>query len=122
LGVNTLSAYQYTGFLNQAPSAVFGPNQQVFPGSTQARLVFKDLKWEEKETTNIGLDALLFNDRFSFAVDVFKSVSKDVLVGQPLPQYLGNLQGDPIVNIGSIQNRGINHPVVLTGTWQRMSA
>ena len=107
LGVNTLGTYQYTGFLNQAPSAVFGPGQNVFPGSTQARLVFEDLRWEEKETTNIGMDALLFKDRFTFAVDVFKSVSKDVLVGQPLPQYLGNLQGDPIVNIGSIQNKGI---------------
>ena len=107
LGVNTLSPYQYTGFLNQAPSAVFGPNQNVFPGSTQARLVFQDLRWEEKETTNIGLDASLFNNRFTVALDAFRSVSKDVLVGQPLPQYLGNLQGDPIVNIGSIQNRGI---------------
>ncbi len=107
LGVNTLGAYQYTGFLNQAPSAVFGPNQEVFPGSTQARLVFEDLRWEEKETTNVGLDALLFEGRFSFTLDVFRSVSSDVLVGQPLPQYLGNLQGDPIVNIGSIQNKGI---------------
>jgi hypothetical protein len=70
-------------------------------------LVFQDLRWEEKETTNIGLDASLFNNRFTVALDAFRSVSKDVLVGQPLPQYLGNLQGDPIVNIGSIENRGI---------------
>ena len=124
LGVNTLGAYQYTGFLNQAPSVVFGPDQQVFPGSTQARLVFEDLKWEEKETTNIGLDALLLNNRFSVGLDVFKSISKDVLVGQPLPQYLGNLQGDPIVNIGSIENKGIElnlgyNPLSSTGnfTW-----
>lgn len=107
LGVNTLGAYQFTGFLNQAPSVVFGPNQQVFPGATQARLVFEDLRWEEKETTNLGLDAALFDNRFRIAIDAFRSVSKDVLVGQPLPQYLGNLQGDPIVNIGSIENKGL---------------
>jgi TonB-linked SusC/RagA family outer membrane protein len=107
LGVNTLGAYQFTGFLNQAPSVVFGPNQQVFAGSTQARLVFENLRWEEKETTNLGIDANLFDNRFRVAIDAFRSVSSDVLVGQPLPQYLGNLQGDPIVNIGSIENKGI---------------
>ncbi|QEK50708.1 TonB-dependent receptor [Pedobacter aquae] len=107
LGVNTLGAYQFTGFLNQAPSVVFGPNQQVFPGATQARLVFEDLRWEEKETTNLGIDAALFDNRFRVAIDAFRSVSRDVLVGQPLPQYLGNLQGDPIVNIGSIENKGL---------------
>ncbi len=107
LGVNTLGAYQYTGFLNQAPSVVFGPNQQVFPGATQARLVFEDLRWEEKETTNFGIDATFLDNRFRLAIDAFRSVSKDVLVGQPLPRYLGNLQGDPIVNIGSIENKGL---------------
>jgi TonB-linked SusC/RagA family outer membrane protein len=107
LGVNTLGAYQFTGFLNQAPSVVFGPNQQVFAGSTQARLVFENLRWEEKETTNLGIDANLFDNRFRVTIDAFRSISSDVLVGQPLPQYLGNLQGDPIVNIGSIENKGI---------------
>lgn len=107
LGVNTLGAYQFTGFLNQAPSVVFGANQQVYAGATQARLVFEDLRWEEKETTNIGVDATLLDNRFRVTIDAFRSVSRDVLVGQPLPQYLGNLQGDPIVNIGSIENKGL---------------
>lgn len=106
LGVNTLAAYQFTGFLNQAPLAVFGPGQQVYAGATQAKLAFEDLRWEKKKVTNIGLDAAMFNNRFTAAIDVFRSVSSDVLVGQPLPQYLGNLQGDPIVNIGSIENKG----------------
>ncbi|WP_407430529.1 SusC/RagA family TonB-linked outer membrane protein [Arcticibacter sp.] len=107
LGVNTLSEYQFTPFLNQAPSVVFGPDQQVFPGATQARLVFEELRWEEKETTNLGLDAALFGNRLNIAIDAFRSESRDVLTGQPLPYYLGNLQGDPIVNIGSIENKGL---------------
>jgi TonB-linked SusC/RagA family outer membrane protein len=108
LGVNTLGEYQFTPFLNQAPNAVFGTGQQtVYPGATQAKLVFEELRWEEKETTNIGLDASLFNNRFNIAIDAFRSESRDVLTGQPLPGYLGNLQGDPIVNIGSIENKGL---------------
>lgn len=107
LGVNTLSPYQYIGFLNQAPDAIFGTGQVTNAGAIQAKLASGDLRWEKKKTTNLGFDAALFNDQFTINFDVFKSVSEDVLLSQPLPGYLGNLQGDPIVNIGSIENKGM---------------
>ena len=107
LGVNTLSPFQFIGFLNQAPDVVLGPNQVTNAGAIQAKLASGDLRWEKKKTTNLGFDASLFKDQFTINFDVFKSVSEDVLLSQPLPRYLGNLQGDPIVNIGSIQNKGV---------------
>ncbi|MDT3403585.1 SusC/RagA family TonB-linked outer membrane protein [Mucilaginibacter terrae] len=107
LGVNTLSAYQYIGFLNQAPDVVLGSGQVTNPGAIQAKLASGDLRWEKKKTTNIGFDAAMFNNQFVVNFDIFRSISKDVLLSQPLPGYLGNLQGDPIVNIGSIQNQGV---------------
>jgi len=107
LGINTLSPFQYIGFLNQAPDVVLGPNQVTNAGATQAKLASGDLRWEKKKTTNLGFDASLFKDQLTINFDVFRSVSEDVLLSQPLPRYLGNLQGDPIVNIGSIQNKGV---------------
>lgn len=107
LGVNTLSPFQFIGFLNQAPDVVLGPNQVTTAGAIQAKLASGDLRWEKKKTTNLGFDASFFKDQFTINFDVFKSVSEDVLLSQPLPRYLGNLQGDPIVNIGSIQNKGV---------------
>ncbi|EDM34007.1 putative outer membrane protein [Pedobacter sp. BAL39] len=107
LGVNTLSPYQYIGFLNQAPDVVLGTGQNTNAGAIQAKLASGDLKWEKKKTTNLGFDASLLNDRFTINFDAFRSISEDVLLSQPLPGYLGNLQGDPIVNIGSIQNQGL---------------
>jgi len=107
LGSANLSNYQFTGFLNQAPRAVFGTGQNEFPGATQARLVYEDIKWEQKATTNIGADLVLFNNKLAVTVDAFRSVAKDVLLSLPLPAYIGNLQGDPLVNIGSIENKGI---------------
>jgi len=107
LGINTLSPFQYIGFLNQAPDVVLGPNQITNAGATQAKLASGDLRWEKKKTTNLGFDASLFKDQLTLNFDVFRSVSEDVLLSQPLPRYLGNLQGDPIVNIGSIQNKGV---------------
>ncbi|MDQ3683091.1 MAG: TonB-dependent receptor [Bacteroidota bacterium] len=99
--------YQYIGFLNQAPRAVFGSDQQSFLGATQARLVYEDLKWEEKKTANIGFDAGFLNNKITATIDVFRSKTEDVLIAQPIPRYLGNIGGNPIVNLGTIENKGI---------------
>lgn len=107
LGAANLGNYQFTGFLNQAPRAVFGSGQVEQLGATQARLVYEDIRWEKKATLNFGLDAGFVNNRFLLTLDLFRSLSKDVLVEQPLPRYLGNLQGNPLVNIGEIENKGI---------------
>jgi TonB-linked SusC/RagA family outer membrane protein len=107
LGLAGLGRYQYTGFLNQGTRAVFGVNQTEVTGGTQARLVPGDLKWERKATANIGLDAGFMDNTFTATIDVFRSKTNDVLIEQPLPGYLGNLGGNPIVNIGTIENKGI---------------
>jgi hypothetical protein len=86
---------------------VFGVDQVTNAGAIQAKLASPDLRWEKKKTTNLGFDASLFENKFTVNFDVFRSISEDVLLGQPLAGYLGNLQGDPIVNIGSIENRGL---------------
>jgi TonB-linked SusC/RagA family outer membrane protein len=99
--------YQYIGFLNQAPRAVFGSDQQSYLGATQARLVYEDLKWEEKQTFNIGLDAGFINNTLTATLDVFRSKTSDVLIEQPIPRYLGNIGANPIVNLGTIENKGI---------------
>jgi TonB-linked SusC/RagA family outer membrane protein len=107
LGLAGLGRYQYTGYLNQGTRAIFGVNQQEYTGGTQARLQYNDLKWERKATTNIGVDAAFLNNTITATLDVFRSKTDDVLIEQPLPGYLGNLGGNPVVNIGSIENKGI---------------
>ena len=110
LGVSGFSGagrYRYIGFITQGPRAVFGSNQQSYVGATQAQLVYENLKWEEKKTANIGLDAALLNNTITATIDVFRSKTEDVLIEQPIPRYLGNIGRDPVVNLGSIENKGI---------------
>jgi TonB-linked SusC/RagA family outer membrane protein len=99
--------YQYIGFVNQAPRAVFGSDQQSYLGTTQGRLVYENLKWEEKKTANIGLDAAFLNNTITATIDVFRSKTDDVLVPLPLPRFLGSTEGDPFVNLGAIENKGV---------------
>lgn len=63
-----------------------------------------DLKWESTEHQNIGIDASLLNDRISISADYFVKNTRDLLLNENLPIYLG---GNVITrNIGSVQNKG----------------
>ncbi len=63
-----------------------------------------DLKWETTEQQNVGIDASLLNGRINFTADYFVKNTRDLLLTENLPIYLG---GNPITrNIGAVQNKG----------------
>ncbi len=75
-----------------------------------------NLKWETTNSTNIGIDLGLFNNRIDLIVDWYNRQTDDLLMITSLPDYLGvssaelNTQGGssaPWGNLGSLRNRGI---------------
>lgn len=106
LGINTISSFQNVGLINNASRAVFA-NDQIVTGAYQAQLYNADLRWEKRQETNIGFDATMLNNRIAVSASVYRNISKDVLVNEVLPQYLGNAGGNPPVNAASISNKGI---------------
>ncbi len=69
-----------------------------------------DLKWEETETKNIGINIGLLKDRIQLEADYYIRKTDNLLMPNPLPAYMGT-QGEgaitaPTVNIGKMQNRG----------------
>ncbi|WP_353720500.1 TonB-dependent receptor [Dyadobacter sp. 676] len=63
-----------------------------------------DLKWETTGQVNVGLDAEILHGRVSFSADYFVKNTRDLLLSQPLPAYIG---GNTILkNIGEVQNKG----------------
>lgn len=107
LGIVTVGSWDYTGFLNNNPRAIFGPDQSAYVGATQARLANPDLGWERRTSQNIGFDAAFFGNRLALSAEVYNNLSEDVLVYLPVAWYLGNLGGEPPVNAASIRNRGV---------------
>jgi TonB-dependent starch-binding outer membrane protein SusC len=65
-----------------------------------------NLKWEQTETRNIGLDFGLFGERFTGSVDVYEKRTKDLLLTVNNPVFYGfsNI-GD--YNIGKTKSQGI---------------
>lgn len=63
-----------------------------------------NLKWETTEQTNVGADMELLSGRVTLNVDYFVKNTRDLLLYQPLPGYVG---GNGIYrNVGQVQNKG----------------
>jgi TonB-linked SusC/RagA family outer membrane protein len=107
LGIITVGSFQYLSLLNPYQVAIFGPGQTVNPGASQARLSNPDLRWERRIVKNIGIDGSFLNNRVSVSLDAYNSLSKTALITVELPNYLGNLGGNPPVNAASIRNTGV---------------
>ena len=68
-----------------------------------------DLKWETTEQKDIGLEAGILNGRISFTADYFIKDTRDLLLNETLPIYLG---GNTITrNTGSVRNKGFEFAV-----------
>ncbi len=103
---NGIGEFDRFGKINLFPIAVFGVGQSLQNGAIQTQLVNPDIHWETKKTTNIGLDASLFNNQVSLSAEYYKAKTVDVLVQVPVPQTSGNRGDNPYVNAASLQNSG----------------
>ena len=64
-----------------------------------------ELKWETSEQWNVGIDARLLRDRFSFSVDYYQKKTKDLLVSGTTPSLVIGGTTSPI-NAGNVTNKG----------------
>ncbi len=99
------------GLTGNAPLANFGSlglwvgnNYTTVSGLTPATLPSPDLKWENTEQYNIGLDIGLFRDRLTLELDYYKKLTDDLLLSRPLPGISGYTS--IFENVGEIENEG----------------
>jgi TonB-dependent starch-binding outer membrane protein SusC len=118
-----LRPWQYYGTINPFPRAVFGPAEVEQLGAINTQLANADLRWETKKTTNIGLDAVLLDNRLSLTAEYFIANSENVLIDLPISLTTGNAGGNPPVNAASLRNKGFElsanyrHPAMGDFSW-----
>nr|WP_262904594.1 TonB-dependent receptor [Hymenobacter lucidus] len=103
---NLPGSYLYQATVNQNVNYVYGSGQVITNGAIQIGLESKDIRWEERYTTDVGLDLGLLDNRLTLAADYYVSNTKNALVNPPLPTYLGSYNAAPYTNLGEIQNKG----------------
>ena len=64
-----------------------------------------NLKWESTVSWNAGLDFTLLKGRLNGSLDVYKKITKDLLVSRELPNLIG--YSTVMSNIGEVQNHGV---------------
>jgi len=100
---------QYYGKNTYAPLVTAAT--QTGQGFLAGRFPNPDIKWENTQTYNVGLDLNLLKDRIQIVFDAYLRRTSDLITDLPLPGYIGTSGqgaiGAPVVNIGDMENRGL---------------
>ncbi|KHJ39290.1 TonB-dependent receptor SusC [Pedobacter glucosidilyticus] len=115
LGNENIGNYLYLASVN--PNIVYTFNDVRVLGGLQTNVVSETIKWEERETSNIGLDATLFSGKLDLSAEYYNSKSSDILVGIPIPASVGSINSFPTVNAGALRNTGVE----LSATYRKMT-
>jgi len=109
-GVSGGGIYGVTNYLGpQLPT--FGTTTG-FAGSTITGVVptstgNPNLKIESIEKSNIGVDFALWRNRARFTIDIYRNITKNLFVSQPLPATSGFGGSSLPINAGKMSNKGI---------------
>ncbi len=113
--VPTTNAYSfYTANINSTAYDITGNNGAVAIGYRPAVVGNPSTKWETATMFNVGLDASLFNDKLSFTVEYFDNTTEDLLVARQR-NGLAPVAGQPLINVGTMSNKGIDGSVSTRG-------
>lgn len=107
------SGNQFTGanfaFMSTLKTTIFypiGTSQSITRAPAPVNFANQDLRWETSNQLDIGADITLLQGRIEGTFDYYRKVTKDVLIGLPIPLTSGYfLPAD--ANVGQILNRGI---------------
>jgi TonB-linked SusC/RagA family outer membrane protein len=105
---------QFGGGIRDAYYDIDGSGDTPATGYRQTALGNPDLKWEENESMNLGLDLEFFGGAASLVVDVYQRDTDNLMFDPPQPATAG-VADPPIVNIGQMRNRGIDASLGFTG-------
>ena len=106
-GNDNIGDFAYTTLTAMGGSSnyYFGRTAAMVYGSKANRLANEDLKWEESEQTNVGLDLGLWNNKLTFSVDYFIKKTNGMIIEMPIPSYVGEAR--PLANVGDMENSGV---------------
>lgn len=113
--------FAYASTISTFPDYNFGSGNgnatgQVRPGAVVASIPVPDLSWEVATTTNVGFDASLFNNKLTLTAEYYRRTTSGILQEAGLTPSFGVQRtpfggpgsfNNPILNIGTVRNSGI---------------
>ena len=108
--INSAGAYRFLSNVNFSADYPLGSGSgnglgTQTQGATLPDFANTTLTWEKLHTTNIGFDAILFNNRVSFTAEYYNKLTYGVIQQVSLPPNTG-VQSPADLNIGEVRNKG----------------
>ena len=117
LGNDRIAQYQYLAAYTFDPGYVLGGTPVRQPGLTASTEPNPNVTWEKARTTNIALDANLFDGKLSVTFDYFYTSRNDILIRRnvSVPDYTGLVL--PTENLGRLTNQGFDFQITHNNTY-----
>ncbi len=110
VGNEKIGTFAYSPLVTSNLNVIFGDNENlgnVQNGAAVLNLANPDLRWEETEQANIGVELGFLNNRLTAEIDYYTRTTNDILAAIPIPFYIGS-EANPIVNAATMRNRGFD--------------
>ncbi|MEX2564925.1 MAG: TonB-dependent receptor, partial [Cyclobacteriaceae bacterium] len=107
MGNDAIAPFQYLATYNlNSRGAVFGTDKTLRQGTSRSVEPNPNITWEVAKTSNIGLDAELWEGRLNLTLDAFQTKRSNILASRnaSIPRYTGLELPDE--NIGIVENKG----------------
>jgi TonB-linked SusC/RagA family outer membrane protein len=109
VGNDKVDNYAWIGKVGYNANYPVGNDGASLPGSYPSSIQNEDLKWEETQQTNLGVELAVLNSRLSVSIDAYVKDTYDLLLNVQTPRSTGFSDG--IQNVGKLQNRGLEFQV-----------
>jgi TonB-dependent starch-binding outer membrane protein SusC len=107
--VSNINAYSFFGSdMTGSYYDITGSSHSIVQGFSASRIGNTKTGWEENVVTNVGFDIAALNNTIDFSMEYYKKKINGLLFTEPLPVVVTGGADAPSVNIGDIQNTGID--------------
>lgn len=107
-GNQRIPGYQYLNrFASSLTQSSYPINGTTQSGIWQSSYANEDVKWEQVKSLNLGLDFTILNGDIDGSFDWYDKTTDDMLYRLPLPAIAVGRAESPYVNIGSMNNKGV---------------
>ena len=109
-GNENIGNFQYVALTSTNNNAIFGNPGSIVIGTKPSQLANPDLRWEESESTDVGIDLGFLQNKITFTADWFLKNTHGMLMTMSLPQYVG--ESIPFGNVGKMRNWGLEFDLI----------
>ncbi len=106
-GNQEIGNYQFISTMNKTRGYIFGGGRAL--GASPSFIPNPEIRWEESEQLDVGLDLEAFGNRLLATFDYYVKTTSGLLEVVPIPAHVGN--DPPFANVGSVQNKGVEMSV-----------